>query len=143
MADITVTPADVDIGDGSGNFDAAPMGFDGTAGSGAAGLLVYKDNDGLLQKCDAADATKRRFSGMLLDSVAAAATARYVPSGPVVIAASGTPMTPWTWYVMGSTGFFMPVGDLASGDKVIYIGYSDATGRVLNIKSLLTGVEIA
>jgi hypothetical protein len=116
MADITVTPANVEQGPG------AVVLHGRAAVDLLAGQSLYRLSDGTLglADCDNASAIVRKPAGVALHSCAAGQPIAYQTAGRMFI---GATVVKGTIYVLsGTAGGICPAADLASGDEVGILG---------------------
>lgn len=134
MADITVTPADVEL-QGSANIDVKQAGETVTRGE-----AVYLKSDGKYWLADAAATTTAAVKGIALTSGVADQEIAVVLSGKIDL---GATLTVGQVYVLsGNAGKIAPIGDTPSGEYLSILGVATAADE-LDVDIDNTGVAVA
>lgn len=136
MADVTQTPADVELGGGGAVASRVTLGATLVQGD-----VVYKDTASA-NKMKAADADagtelEATVEGIMLTSGADAGSGYVVTSGPMNV---GGTLVQGTIYVLsGAAGKIAPAADLTTGDRVTILGVASSTS-ILEVKIQNTGI---
>jgi hypothetical protein len=133
MADISVTAASV--ANTGGQTDT------GTAGASiTAGQILYKDAsaNNTLKPASCASTAAAAVCGMALNGGASGQPITFAKAGATVTA--GATLGVGTIYVLSDgSGTYAPVADLATGDKVVIVGYAtSSTVLTLLLKDTVT-----
>ncbi len=136
MADLTVTATSVVPS--TGTIGTGTLGETCTAGQAvylkASDLKLWKAQaDGTAAEADAV--------GILLNGGAAGQSANYVTSGPMVVGA--TTAAGVFYYVSAGAGGIGVVGDLASTNKVVSLGYATGVAGQFTVRITNTGASLA
>jgi hypothetical protein len=130
MADLSITPANVEQGVG------AVVRHSRAAAAILAGQALYDVGDGTVNLADAdagsPGAAARKAKGVALHGAAQGQPVAWQTAGRIQI---GATVIPGTIYVLsGTAGGICPEADLAAGDEVVLIGVGyDADEILLNI----------
>jgi hypothetical protein len=115
MADLSITPANVQRGDDA----VTELGTSGAAAT--AGQVVYHDaTDKRYKLSDNDAAATRRVSGVALNGAAIGQPLMIQKAGTITIGATMTPGE--AYYLSDTPGGICPRADLEAGDSVILIG---------------------
>lgn len=143
MADLTITAASVKMTNGAGGSGTTPLPSTGTAGEAiAAGDSVYrKSSDLKMWKADAnLSAEGAGAIGIALNAAGVDQPVTFFAEQGGDINLGATLVAGETYIVSVNAGKICPVGDLASGSWLTYLGYATSTSNLrLNIKA--TGVQ--
>lgn len=135
MADLIVTAANVLPGAGA-------IIKPGTAGAAiTAGQSLFKNAaDSTLHPAKGDTTTDAAFVGIALNNAATGQPVQYLASGPIAIGATPVVGTPYV-VSAANAGGIAPFADLATGNKLTYIGYG-LSGTQLMVAPQVTGLAI-
>jgi hypothetical protein len=103
----------------------------GTAGASVtAGQVVYKAADNTYKLADTNDASAivRKPKGIALHAAASGQPLAVLTSGAITIGATVTPGV--AYYLGGTPGAIVPVGDLTTGDHPAFIGMATSATSI-------------
>jgi hypothetical protein len=130
VADITVTASAVRGTNQDSGIAGATL---------AAGKVVYRDSGSLLQLSDNNVVAAAKVDGITVCGGDAGQAVNLIKSGDLTLQGGLTAGT--FYYLSGNAGGICPVADLASGSKVILIGYA-ISATVLRLHFVDTGITL-
>lgn len=135
MTDLSITAANVEVG-GNARTETGRAGASITAGQ-----VVFKNASDEFVLADTDDTSLDEVYGIALhasgdDQPLTVA----LPGSDITIGATLTAGT--TYYLSGTAGGICPAADLASGDRVIFLGIAKSTS-VLHFRPIDSGVILA